>query len=170
MGGAKKTLCPREIMELMGNQSTAAILIFLYTSMSNREGDMVGRIEIKQGYGGSVPIEVKPSLGELLLPPKKTMSVSDFDGTLTRMQGFNRVESSFTSSKNILQIMEALQQDSCLKPVGNAKDNKLRLVGLLPANDDLVLVKIDSGKFAVCCDNVVAINSILSLVKRAVSL
>jgi len=168
-GGAKKTLCPPEIMELKGNQSTTAILIFQYTSMSNREGDMVGRIEIKQGYGGSVPIEVKPALGELLLPPKKAVTPADFDKALSRMQGFNRVESSYTSSRPITEIAELLKKHSSLKQVGNTADNKLRMMGLLPANDDSVLVKMDSGKITVCCDNVVSINSILSLVKRAVS-
>jgi hypothetical protein len=45
-------------------------------------------------------------------------------------------------------------------------------MGVLPANNVPVLVKIEStqgaGKITVCCDDVVAINNILSLVKRAI--
>lgn len=130
---------------------------------------MVGRIEIKQGYGGSVPIEVKPTLGELLLPPKKAVTPADFDKTLSRMQGFNRVESSCATSRPLAQIVELLKKHSSLQQVGSTADNKLRMMGRLPANDDVVMVKMDSGKITVCCDNVVSINSILSLVKRAVS-
>ena len=170
--GAKKTLCPPEIMELKANQSTTAILLFQYTSMSNREGDMVGRIEVKQGYGGSVPVEFKPSLGELLLPPKKAISAESFDATLARMQGFQRVESSYTSCRPMASVVEVLKKHSSLKPVGETGD-KLRMMGLLPASDETVMIKIEptngGGKITVCCDHVVAINNILSLVKRALS-
>ena len=175
-GGAKKTLCPPEIMELKANQSATAILIFQFASMSNREGDIVGRIEVKQGYGGSVPIEIKPSLGDLLRPPNKMISVEEFDAALARMQGFQRVESSYTTSQTMPVIAEALTKQSSLKLIGNAKfapNDKLRMMGLLPANSESVMVKIEptngGGKITVCCDHVVAINSILRLVKGAVS-
>jgi len=174
--GAKKTLCPPEIMELNANQSTTAILLFQFTSMSNREGDIVGRIEVKQGYGGSIPIEFKPSLSELLQPPKKSMSVEEFDAAVVRMQGFQRVESSYTTSQPLSSILNILIKQSSFKPIGNARfasNEKLRLMGLLPVNNEPVMVKIEQtnggGKITVCCDHVMAINSILSLVKRAVS-
>lgn len=159
-------------MELKANQSTIAMLIFQFASMSNREGDIVGRIEVKQGYGGSVPIEFKPSLGELLRPPNKTISNEQFDTALARMQGFQRVMSSFTTSLPLTSIAEALKKQSSFKLIGNVSEN-LRMMGLLPASDESVMVKIEAtnggGKITVCSDNVVAINSILSLVKRAVS-
>ena len=161
-------------MELKANQSTTAILIFQYTTMSNREGDMVGRIEVKQGYGGSVPIEVKPTLGELLQPPKKAFSSQEFDSAITRMQGFQRVESSYKSSRSLASIVELLKKHSSLRTIGSGKKlDKLRMMGLLPSGGEAVMVKIDpsngGGKIIVCCDNVVVINSILGLVKRVVS-
>jgi len=163
-------------MELKANQSPRASLLFEFASMSIREGDIVGRIEVKQGYGGSVPIEFKPSLGELLRPPKKNISVEEFDKTMAQMQGFQRVESSYTTSLAMPSVVKALIKHSSFKPIGNtnfSSDKKLRLMGLLPANNGPVLVKLEStqggGKITVCCDHVVAINSILNLVKRAVT-
>ena len=73
-------------MELKANETTNAIVIFQFAKMSDREGDIVGRIEVKQGYGGSVPIEFKPSLGELLQPPNKAMSVKEFDELLAELK------------------------------------------------------------------------------------
>jgi hypothetical protein len=174
--GAKKTLCPPEIMELKSNESTTAILLFQFASMSNREGDIVGRIEVKQGYGGSVPIEFKPSLVDLLRPPNKTISVEEFDAALMRMQGFQRVESSYTTSKPITSIVQLLMKQSSFELIENSKSSSneiFRLMGLLPANDEPVMVKLEKtkigGKIIVCCDHVVAINSILGVVKRVVS-
>ena len=172
----KKTLCPPEIMELKANESISAALIFEFASMSNREGDLVGRIEVKQGFGGSVPIEFKPSVGELLLPPSRILSIQEFDLAMSRMQGFQRIESPYTTSLPITSVSTSVVKNSSLKTIGNgtfSSDKKLRLMGLLPANKEPVLVKIEAnqggGKITVCCDHVVAINSILSLVKRSVT-
>jgi len=174
--GAKKTLCPPEIKELKANQSTTAILIFQFASMSNREGDIVGRIEVKQGYGGSIPIEFKPSLGELLQPPKKTVSVEQFDAALARMRGFQRVESSYTTSQPMASTAKVLIKQSSFQLIGNVQSSsneKLRFMGLLPVTNQPVMVKLEPtngrGKITVGCDDVVAINSISSFVKRAVS-
>mmetsp|Transcript_15626 Transcript_15626/g.36015 ORF Transcript_15626/g.36015 Transcript_15626/m.36015 type:complete len:1375 (-) Transcript_15626:77-4201(-) len=171
----KKTLCPPEIMELNANKSISACLIFEFTSMSNRDGDIVGRIDVKQGYGGSVPIEFKPSLSELLLPPDKTWSVQEFDAAMTRMQGFQRVDSSYKTSLPIASIPQVVIKNSSFQVVGNAlvtSDKKFRLIGLLPENKQPVMVKIeannDGGKIVVCCDHVVVINTILSVVKRSI--
>eukprot|EP00536_Pseudo-nitzschia_multiseries_P016389 jgi/Psemu1/221169/e_gw1.1098.11.1 len=172
----KKTLCPPEIMELKANGSIYACLIFEFASMSNRDGDIVGRIDVKQGYGGSIPIEFKPSLSELLQPPEKILSVQEFDATMTRMQGFQRVESSFKTSLPIASVPQAVIKNSSFQPIGDAtfsSDKKLRMIGLLPENKQPVMVKIevnkDGGKIVVCCDHVVATNSILSVVKRSIS-
>jgi len=174
--GNKKTLCPPEIMELKANETTNAIVIFQFAKMSDREGDIVGRIEVKQGYGGSVPIEFKPSLGELLQPPNKAMSVKEYDVALARMQGFQRVESPYTSSKSMASIGKSLMKQSSFRPIGGAEidaNKSLRMIGLLPVGKEPVMVKFEpssnGGKIIVCCDHVVVINSILSLVKRAVS-
>jgi hypothetical protein len=153
-------------------------MLLEFASMSNRDGDLVGRIEIKQGSAGSVPVDIKPSIGELLRPPMKT-SVDEFDSTMNRMQGFQRVESSFTSSSTPDKILQSVVKNCALTLVGNkptSSDSKLRFMALLPSSNDPVLVSVQTpqggggaGKIVVCCDHAVAINSILSLMKRAVA-
>jgi AP-3 complex subunit beta len=168
----KKILCPPEVLELKTGQVSTSLMVLEFASTSNRDGDLVGRIEIKQGSAGSVPVEVKPSLGELLRPPKKTSS-EEFDSTLKRMQGFQRVESTFNATADAASIEKSVMKASSLTKVGG-KGDKLRFIATLPASDDLVLVQVQigkegTGKIIVCCDHAVAINSILSLVKSAVS-
>ena len=162
-------------MELKAKQIASACLLIEFESMSNREGDFICRIIVKQGYGGSVPVEIKPSLGELLRPPKKNVSIKEFDERMSKMQGFQRVESSYTTSLPITSIVDSLHKHFPLTTIGSANfsfEKKLRLMGLLPSNNETVLVLLEAshgaGKITACCDDVVAINSILSLVKRAV--
>lgn len=139
--------------------------------MSNREGDLVGRLEVKQGSAGSVPIEIKPMLGELLRSPPKTTAVDEFDTTMHGMQGFQRVQSSFTTSLDMASILSSIIKQTSLTLVEKS-DQQIRLIGLLPASNDPVLVLVESengsGKMTVCCDHPVAVNSILSVAKRAI--
>jgi len=170
----KKILCPPEIPELKPGQASDSTIVLEFASMSNRDGDMIGRLEIKQGSAGSVPVEIKPSLGELLRQPQKT-SVGEFDSIMHRMQGFQRIETSFTTAHDINAISQSILRESSLTVVGNSgvADKKLRFLGLLPASNDLVLVSVESnksgaGKIVVCCDHAVAVNSISSLMRRSV--
>ncbi|KAG7366515.1 adaptin N terminal region-domain containing protein [Nitzschia inconspicua] len=165
----KKILCPPEISELRTGQVKTLLMILEFASLSNRDGDLIGRIEIKQGSAGGVPVEIKPSLGELLRPPKST-SPEEFDSMISRMQGFQRVESSLTASLETASIEKSIRKCSSLEKV-EGKGDKLRFLALLPASDDLVLVQVDvgNGKIVVCCDHAVAINSVLSLIKNAIS-
>jgi hypothetical protein len=156
-----------------------------FASASNREGDMVARLEIKSSTGGGVPVELKPTLAELLQTNKthtKT-TAAEFDATLQRMQGFQRVVSSFQNKKakdDVASLSTLILKHAALTlVVGNQKDNNnntLRFIGGLPASSDLVLVLIQcdddhtgSGSITVCCDHALAVNSILNVLKRAVS-
>jgi AP-3 complex subunit beta len=167
----KKILCPAEISELKAGQSLLVSVVFEFASMSNREGDIVGKIEVKHASGGSIPVEIKPSLGELLRHPNQT-SKEAFDSMMHRMQGFQRAEASFTkSSGDMAVISKSITTHLVLKIVSNTA-GCLDLIGLLPASNDPVLVSVHvsetgKGKIVVGCDHAVAINSILSLVKRA---
>ena len=136
---------------------------------------MVGRFDIKTSTGGGIPIEIKPSLGDLLTP-QKTPSVADFNASMNRMQGFQRVTSKFQSSK-LDAVPQILLKSAALTPVGKAgwQDNKLRLIGGLPASNDLVFARVEcdpnsgAGMITVCCDHAVAVNSIMNILKHAVS-
>jgi hypothetical protein len=176
-------------MELKKGQVCNATLCMEFASTSNREGDMVARLEIKSSTGGGVPVELKPTLGELLQTTEaKTHKTAEFDAILQRMQGFQRVVSSFQTTKkakDIASLSTLILKHAALTPVvvGKPKDNNntLRFIGGLPASSDLVLVLIQcdddnnsttsgsSGSITVCCDHALAVNSILNVLKRAVS-
>jgi hypothetical protein len=88
------------------------------------------------------------------------------------MQGFQRVESPYTSSLDMTSIAESIMKQSSITLVGDKAglpDNKLRFMGMLPASNDPVLVSVADGKIVVCCDHAVAVNSILGLMKRALN-
>ncbi|KAL3918272.1 MAG: hypothetical protein SGILL_004315 [Bacillariaceae sp.] len=166
----KKTLCPPDIAELKVGQSTMAVIVFEFASLSNRDGDVVGKVEVKQGSGGSVPLEIKPSLGELLRPPMNA-SKAEFDLMMKRMQGFQRVELAFTPQRDPASISKPILKQSSLRMVSD-EGGTFDFMGLLPVSNDTVLVTVQTskggpGKIIVGCDHAVAINSISSLVKRA---
>mmetsp|Transcript_35278 Transcript_35278/g.85545 ORF Transcript_35278/g.85545 Transcript_35278/m.85545 type:complete len:1320 (+) Transcript_35278:50-4009(+) len=171
----KRTVCPPEIPELKKGQMSTAHVCTQFTSASNREGDMVIRLDIKSSSGG-VPVEIKPRVGELLRACN--MNVVDFDSTLSKMHGFQRVSASFAVNPgNVDALITAVFKETALNPVGPAKfdDGSLRLVAQLPASDDLVLGLIEcdrvtgAGKVTTCCDHAVAGNSILSTLKQAIT-
>jgi hypothetical protein len=170
----KKSLCPPEIPELKKGQVSFSTVCFQFTSASNRGGDLAAKFEVKSLTGGSVPIELKPSLGDLLRPHK--IKAAEFDSTMQSMQGFQRVVSTFKAG-NLAALPAAVIQEVALTPVGELewKDNKLRLVGVLPASTDLVLVMIQcessssTGNITVCCENAMAVNSITNALKQAIS-
>lgn len=172
----KRTVCPPEIPELKKGQMSTAHVCVHFTSVSNREGDMVIRLDIKSSSVGGVQVEIKPRVSQLLR--QCNMNVAGFDSTLSKMHGFQRVSASFeVSPRNVDALISAVFKETALKPVGPAKfDNgKLRLVGQLPASDDLVLGLIEcdkltgAGKVTTCCDHAVAGNSILSTLKQAIT-
>jgi len=166
----KRAVWPPEIPEIKKGQVSNTIFCVEFASASNREGDMTARVDVKTSTGG-IPVEFKPSLGELLQPAQ--LMPAEFDSTMARMQGFQRVSSKFKAA-DIGPIPKAVLKHAAFTPVGKLawKEGKLRLVGGLPAGNDLVLVLIEytdgSGSITVCCDHAVAVNSVLNVVQRAV--
>ena len=134
---------------------------------------MVAKLEVKLGTGGGIPVEIKPSLGDLLLPCHR--SVDEFDKAIVTMQGFQRVESTFPSPDDVRsELPSRIIKTVALTPVKTLKwkDDQIRLAGLLPAslNPVLVLIKCpkDSkeGKIIVCCDQAVAVNAIMNVLRK----
>lgn len=157
------------------NQVCNTTVVIEFTSVSDREGDLTGRLEIKCGSGGGVPIEIKPSLCELLKPCTTPTTVQDFDQSMQRMQGpFQRVETSFSTNLNLEGISHSIRKNSALTPIGeNQSATVLRVMGILPASNQPVFVLVNmpnaaggTGKIHVCCDHAVAINSISGQLKR----
>ena len=143
--------------------------------MSDREGDIIGRLEIKTGSGGGVPVEIKPSLCELLKPPPTPVTKEDFDQRLQRMHGpFQRAETSFSSQLDHQGISLSISKHTGLVPIGEGNSaSGIRFMGFLPSSNEPVFVVVNGptaaggiGKILVCCDHAVAINSISGLLKR----
>lgn len=177
----KKIVCPQEIAELKPGQVSSATVCIEFASVSNRDGDLVARLDVKSAAGGGVPIQIKPSIGELLRPcPKKLRNMDEFDSDIAKMHGFQRVESSFTLTEGTppyAELPKWIVKHVALTPVPKLswKDGKLRLAGGLPASNDIVYVLVQcdklagSGSIVVCCDHAMAVNSVLSLIKRAIA-
>ena len=171
-------MCPPEIAELQKNQICNATVVIEFASLSDREGDIVGRLEIKTGSGGGVPVEIKPSLCELLKPPPSSVKVQDFDESMQRMQGpFQRVELSFSTQLDLQGISRAIGKHTGLDPIGEEDTTSgLRFMAFLPSSNQPVYVVVNGpkasggiGKLLVCCDHAVAINSIAGLLKRTLN-
>ena len=139
---------------------------------------MHAKLEIKFDSSGTMPVEIKPSIGDLLLPCRLT--VAQFDADVKRMHGFNRVESKVTVPHSRAELTQKLLDRVALSFVGPSATwdgDKLRLAGILPDSLDPVYVLViicaadaaGHGKFLACCDHALVVNSIMNLLKRAVA-
>lgn len=176
----KALLPPTEIAELKCGQVANVTIGLEFASASNREGDLVARFDIKTSTGGGMPIELKPTLGDLLISPQLPPSVSEFDTAMNRLQGFQRVTATFlsSSSNHLDAIPKIILKSAALTPVGKAQwqNHQLRFIGGLPGSNELVWVRLDSdvsnqnsGTIIVCCDNAMAVNSIMAILRHAIS-
>jgi hypothetical protein len=169
MIGPRNVAVPPEIAQLRAGQQTTCSVGIEFTSMSDRGGGLQAKFDIKFG-SGSMPVDIRPSLGDIILPCKKTFS--DFDKQLNVLQGFQRVESSVTVLWE--GISESIVGAAALSVVrGDSSGTQLRFVGTLPASSDTVYVSVKQGtashKLTVCSDNALAATSLMNVLKKAVS-
>jgi hypothetical protein len=173
----KKIVCPPEIAELKKGQLSNACVCVQFASASDREGDIVARFDVKASVGGGAPVEIKPHVAELLKPYRIT--TADFDSFMGKMHGFQRVSASYKIDPSKFESLpKSILKQTALTLVGNVswENDKLRLVGCLPASDTLVyaLIQCDknngSGTITTCCDHTMAGNSIFNTLKRAASI
>jgi hypothetical protein len=119
----------------------------------------LAKIEMKYGSSSSsslsksLTIEIKPTIGDMLLAPQRLISVMDFDTGLRRMQGFSRIESHFalvhpnSTLPDVSQYLsERILSRAALIAVTNVDDgsvrNPLRFTGRLPSSLDPVYVLV----------------------------
>jgi AP-3 complex subunit beta len=175
--GARKVVLPLEISELPAGRRAECIVGIDFSSASDREGSLQAKLEIKFGSGGTA-VEIRPTIGDLLLPCQR--SVDEFDAAVSRMQGFNRAESTFSVSESSRSAVPMrLLSRAALTIVGASKQawdesNGVRLVGTLPASSDPVYVlatctNTGQGKIIVCCEHTLVANSIINGLKRAIT-
>ena len=175
--GPRKVVVPPEMNQVAVGQKSECLVGIDFAGASDRDGSLHAKLEIKFGSGG-MPVDIKPSIGDLLLPCRR--SVAEFDAAVSRMHGFNRVESKFSvaGASREEQLPRRLLSRVALSVVGGNKlawdGDKLRLAGTLPASSDPVYVLTTcsvtgQGKIVVCCDHALVVNSIMNLLKRAIA-
>ena len=172
--GPKRTAVPPEIAALGKDQMTLAIVGLEFASVSDREGSLQARWDIKSDRGSN-PLDLRPPLTELVRPFE--LNVKTFDDNMSRMQGFQRVVSNFIIPENQVAtldrvILNHIALRALDKDEGWKVNRRLRLVGQLPASPDKLYIIVEcaengSGSLTVCCDNAIATNSILDSLKKA---
>lgn len=171
----RRMVLPPEISILTTGQMSILVVGVDFACASDKEGAMHGKLEVKSDRGSNV-LDIRPPLGELLQRVK--LSKSEFEASMQRLQGFNRVTSSFTCTggeHGRASLIEKILKRAALTALNKDmkwKDNKFHFAGQLPVSVDkvFVVVTVDDfsrGELLVCCDNALAINSLLDLVKKA---
>jgi AP-3 complex subunit beta len=163
--GPLRVVLPPEVNELNPGQKVTVVVAIEFASVSDRDGSLQAKLDVRFG-SGSVPIDINPRLGDLLTPV--TISTNDFDASINRLHGFQRVESNLPENEELGVLMDRILDAMALTAIGNDKA-KVRLVGSLPASSDPVFVMLlaNSGKVVVCCDHALAVNTIMQQVKQA---
>jgi AP-3 complex subunit beta len=161
--GPRKIVAPPEIPQLDPGQRVDRVLGIEFSGVSDRDGSLLAKMDVQFGTG-SVPIEIRPTVGDLLQPPSSLSSTpltgDLFDAAIRNLQGFQRIESRFevpagtSAVKNLSGAGDLaarrITDHVALVPVGDAStassanskatDLKLRFVGYLPSAGDPVYV------------------------------
>ncbi len=172
--GPKRTAVPPEIAALGKDQMAVAILGLEFASVSDRDGSLQARLDVKSDRGTN-PLDLRPPLTELVRPLVVNGNV--FSDSMNRMQGFQRVVCSFAISANRVATLESVVlKHIALLPLDKEETRqakqRLRLVGQLPASTDKLYVVVEcdetgAGSLNVCCDNAIANNSVIDTLKKA---
>lgn len=92
-----KVITPPEIPALKKGMASTLFLGITFASVTDRDGITVAKFDVKSDRG-TTSIEVRPTLGELLIDDSKSLSQSDFDTAMSGFQGIQRITSAFTLS------------------------------------------------------------------------
>jgi len=188
--GPSRVISPPEIVQLAPGQEVDCVVGIDFNGMSDRDGSLLAKLDFNHG-GGGIPVEIRPGIGDLLLPCRR--SLNEFNEAVRVLRGFQRVESTISVSdipsgeKDArAAIQHKLLQFAALSPVKVSSaapgpvsywdgDNMLRLAGTLPSSSDPVYVQATlsspdeaqaSVKLTVCCDHALAANSVMNHAKR----
>ena len=92
-----KVITPPEIPVLKKGMVSTLFIGITFASATDRDGVTVAKFDVKSDRG-TTSIEVRPSLGDLLLNDTKCLSQSDFDTAVSSLHGIQRITSTFTLS------------------------------------------------------------------------
>jgi AP-3 complex subunit beta len=172
--GAKRIALPPEITELPKNTRCMRIIAIEFASLSDREGTLLARFEVKSDRG-NYQIEIRPPLAELVTP--LPISIANFDDNMNRLQGFQRLTWNFkVEVDSISGLEQAVLKQISLRPMDEigvwTQKHRLRLAAKLPASTDKLFIDVQcntsgAGTMTVCCDNALVSNSIMDTLKKA---
>ena len=92
-----KVITPPEIPALKKGKISTVFIGLTFSSATDRDGIALAKFDIKSDRG-TTPVEIRPSLGELLDSPK-SVSISEFDTAFAELQGIHqRISASFSLS------------------------------------------------------------------------
>jgi AP-3 complex subunit beta len=164
--GPRKVVAPPEIPQLAPGQQVDCVLGIEFSGISDRDGSLLARVDVHFGTG-SVPVEIRPTLGDLLQPPTPSVpaTADSFDASVRNLQGFQRIESRFEVPAAVVVAaaagapLEAAGElvarsvagrvaltrvagrgSADVASSGKGADLKLRFVGCLPSAGDPVYV------------------------------
>jgi len=173
-----RTAIPQEIDILNSSQISYAMVGLEFAQVSDKDGATLARFDVKCDRSSN-SIDIRPPLAELLVGSK--MKSSDFDEAMQKLHGIHqRAVSKFDSSSIEGEVSEfyddlpvKILKASNLTMVGKKKwsNGVCRFVGCLPASNKEVLVRIQcdkktgSGEVTICCDNAMALSSLLAFLK-----
>jgi AP-3 complex subunit beta len=178
MISTSKVVSPPEIPALKTGKASSVFIGLTFSSTTDRDGVALAKFDIKSDRG-STSIEIRPTLGEFMDSSKVTMSQSEFDSKVADLHGIHqRITSTFSLSPMnddvYTNLPKTILQHLNLKQIGTWP-GKGCFVGVLPASEQYVyvVVKCDpvtgSGDLIVCGNNAMASNSILNLLKQALT-
>ena len=187
--GPRKMVLPPPIDELPSHRKTECLIGIEFLSSSDRDGSLLAKLDIKFGSNSTAAIDIKPSIGDLLLPCQR--SVAEFDSVVQGMQGFSRATANFVLPPSVArsQIPARILSRAALSVVPNSSntsasdttapdwdpEHQIRWVGTLPHSADPIYVisrcidGAQQGTLVVCCDHALVANSFVNLLKRAIS-
>jgi len=175
-----KVITPPEFPVLKKGMASTVFIGITFSSVSDRDGVALARFDVKSDHG-TTSVEVRPTLGELLKDETpKTTTQTDFDTAASRLQGIQCISMTFTLPMNndsdFKNLPRTILQHLNLKQIGEwTKKGKGSFVGTLPSSGQEVYVTVscDSltgyGDLIVCSNDAMAANSIMNLLKQALS-
>jgi AP-3 complex subunit beta len=171
--GPARVVAPPELPAVGVGENAKVVVSINFTGSSDRDGTLLAKLEVKFGSGG-IPFEVRPSICDLLLPCTRT--VAEFDGSIEKMHGFNRLETKVASTLSPQEVTSKLLSSSSLTPVKQSNvegEKRTRLVGSLPASSDLVYVQLEQigadYKMIICCVHALVLSPLLNQLKKALT-
>lgn len=171
-----RVVLPQVIRELGKSQLCYNFLAIQFSEGSDKDNSFISRFDVKSDRG-TTQINIIAPICELLEPIK--MSLSEFELASQKLQGIHqRLTAKFALSPDTVhswkeELAKKIRKVAQISFVKDSSDTCIKFVGTLPSSRLEVLVTIivksdAKGEIIVCCDDALALNSIIKRLKTAV--